>query len=444
MLNLILFVGCYIAGFFLAFFSNPAWAFMLYQVVYFMNPLDRWWSYMVPSLSYSFFTVMLMFAVFLKDYKSHQQNKLFSAPQFKWLYLIAAGYIIASSYAVLPDLHKSATVDFVKLVIIMSIAYKLIDSGKKLDGALYAYIAGAAYIGFMVFQVGRNRGDRVEGVGTVDAPDTNGVAAAIAPTLVLVLYYFWKSTSTTARFFLVIAGAFIANAIVLINSRGAFLATAASFAYFMFYQFFSKYQSKHQKASVIGILVLGLIGAAMVIDQSAIDRFRSIKSEGMTEEQETGATRVFFWIAAMDLARDHPFGAGAAGFEALAPDYLPVDIDSGGSRNRAVHSTWFEALSEIGYPGLFFLIMLITSAFRATKKCKAQAIKSNDINLYYKILALEAALIAYIVAMTFLNRFRAEVLHWCILFTACAYNIYVVKQAQNLPVQHKTKTAKQR
>lgn len=63
MLNFLLFVTCYLGGFILAFISNPAWSFVLYQLVYFMNPLERWWSYMIPSLSYSFFTVILMFAV---------------------------------------------------------------------------------------------------------------------------------------------------------------------------------------------------------------------------------------------------------------------------------------------------------------------------------------------------------------------------------------------
>lgn len=383
---------------------------------------------MVPSLSYSFFTVILMIVVYLKGYGDHKKNHFFDVPQFKWIYLIAFGYMCVSFYAVLPDIHKSATIDFVKLVVIMSIAYKIVDTEKKLDGVLWAYVAGAAYIGFMVFQVGRNQGDRVEGVGTVDAPDTNGVAAAIAPTIVLSLYYFWVNNNKVARLSIVIATAFIANAIVLINSRGAFLATVVSLAYFMSYQFFSKYQRRHQKASVIGVLLLGLIGAAFVVDESALQRFSSIKSEKLSEEQETGATRVFFWLAAIDMAKDHPFGVGASGFEALSPEYLPMEMDSGSSRNRAVHSTWFEALTELGYLGLFFLVMMLRACFKATARCKRELVNANEINQYYKIIAIEAALLAYIVAMSFLNRYKAEILYWCILFTACSYNIYVVKR----------------
>jgi len=35
-------------------------------------------------------------------------------------------------------------------------------------------------------------------------------------------------------------------------------------------------------------------------------------------------------------------------------------------------------------------------------------------------------LISFLVTATFMNRFRAEALYWIILYTACAYNIYVL------------------
>lgn len=429
MLNLVLFVGCYLGGFFLALTRSPVWAFMLYQVIYFMNPTERWWGYMVPSISYSFFTVLLLLFVFAMKFKEHNSNRLFAAPQFKWVFFIVLGYALANLYAAIPFINNAATINMIKLVVTISIAYKIVDNEKKLDGVLCAYIAGASYIGFMVFQVGRNMGDRVQGVGTVDAPDTNGVAAAIAPTLVLALYYFWITKSKLVKGAVVLAAAFTANALVLINSRGAFLAVAGGIIYFLTILLFSKYQRPRQKSSVIAIILFGIFGALMVVDESAMERFYSIKSEGseMPAEQETGATRVYFWLAAIDMVKDHPFGAGASGFEFYAPQYIPDNIDSGSSRNRAVHSTWFEALTDLGYLGLFCLIMLVMSVFKTTNKCKKALLEVNKVDEYYKMVALQAAFISFLIAMSFLNRFRAEVLYWCVLFSACAYNIYVVK-----------------
>ena len=435
MLNFLMFVGCYVGGFIMAFAANPAWAFMLYQIVYFISPLERWWSYMVPTFSYSFFTVMLMFVVFLKDYKEHKKNRIFAAPQFKWVYLIAVAYVCTLFYAALPDINNDATINFIKLAIIISVAYKLVDTDKKLNGVLAAYIAGAAYIGFLTYQVGRGPDGRVEGIGTVDAIDSNGIAAAIAPAVVLSAYYFWVSKSKIAKLSVAVAGAFIANGIVLINSRGSFLAVIASMAYFVLFLLFSKHQRKNQRFSAIGMLFVGAIAAVFVVDESALQRFQSMKTEQMTEEQETGATRIFFWLAAIDMAKDYPFGTGAWGFQVHAPDYLPENMDTGASRNRSVHSSWFEALTEVGYLGLFFLLMLLYSSFKTTKKAKATLSKAGEVDNYYKVIAIEAAFVAFIVAMTFMNRFRAEILYWIVLFTACAYNIYVLKNPPNkMPV----------
>lgn len=427
MLNFLAFFTSYFGGFALALLSQPVWAFMVYQLVYFINPLERWWSYMVPSLSYSFFTVVLMLFVYVRKFKEHNANRLFSAPPFKWVFFFLFCFVVASAYADLPEDHKVATINFLKLVVIMSVAYKIVDSDKKLDMILYAYIGGAAYLGFMIFQVGRNAGDRVEGVGTVDAPDTNGVAAALAPSLILSLYYFWIHTKIRSRLFILLAAAFIANGIVLINSRGAFLAIVGGVGYFLSYAIFSKHQRPNQRASAFGLILMGVLALPFVIDQSAIERFKSMKQEEMTEDQETGATRVFFWLAAIQMSQDYPFGAGARGFEVHSADYIPLEVKSGASRNRAVHSSWFEALTDVGYPGLFFLIMIVMSTFGALRRSRKEVLKSGAIGLYFKLIAIEGAFVAFLISMSFLNRSRAEVFYWIVLFACCAYNIYVVR-----------------
>ncbi|MBL4705580.1 MAG: O-antigen ligase family protein [Flavobacteriales bacterium] len=149
-------------------------------------------------------------------------------------------------------------------------------------------------------------------------------------------------------------------------------------------------------------------------------------------EQESGATRLYFWIAAIDMAKDYPFGLGYKAFQAKAPDYVPIDVNTGAHRNRSVHSTWFQALSEIGYLGLFCVFAMLFSCFRATRKCKQQLFHLDNFDDYFKIVAIEAGLLTYMVGMSFMNRMTAEVLYWLILFTACAYNIYVLKPQEAL------------
>jgi len=429
MFQTLLFLSVYALGFVFAIVVNPVYSFVLYEAVYFFSPLERWWSYSIPTLRYSLFTVLLMFlALVLKNVKSQSQNQLLAAPQFKWVYLLVTLYGIAWFYSVYPDQHLTAAINFFKLAIIISVAYKLIDTPSNLDYALWGYIFGSWYISFLTYQTGRNSpGGRVEGIGTVDSPDSNGIAAAIAPSIVVCLCYFWISTNKFHKFLFAIAGVFVANAIILINSRGSFLGAGASILFFMYYLYFSPIQKKYQKAIAIGITLIGISGLAYLIDDSFLARVQTMKQVENIEEEQTGATRFIFWMSSLEMAQDYPFGKGLQGFDYYAPYYIPEGIDSGFSRNRSVHSTWFEALTEIGYLGLLLLIIMVYSSIKSLRMCMATLKEKEDLENYFKTVGILAATLSYLISMTFMNRLRAEMLYWFVLYSACAYNIYVIK-----------------
>lgn len=428
MLNVLLFYSTLFIVAITALVRNPVFAFVLYEAVYFFYPEQRWWGYMVPGISYSFFVVLVMIYLVAIKHKEMGKNKLLKVPQFRLMYFFLAIYGVAYFYAVLPELHYQALTYFFKLIIIISLAYKLCSTRVDLDYILKGYIFGAWYISFMTFQVGRNSGDRVEGIGTVDSPDSNGIAAAIAPTLVLCLYYFWTSSSWKLRALFALAGAFIANGLILINSRGAFLGVAVSLLVFMYHMFFSRFQRHHQKMFTVFIMLAGLSGGLYLADDSFMERMKSIAVTEVNEEKESGSTRTHFWLAAWEMAKDHPFGNGLKGFNYFAPEYIPEEINTGNSRNRSVHSTWFEVLAETGYLGLLVFISMLTMAYRALSACRKQLEQMGDVDEYFKIIALQSAFVGFLVAMSFIDRARSEILYWLILYTGCAYNIYVLKK----------------
>jgi len=427
MLNVILFVFTYISGFILSFRSLPVFAFCLYQAVYFFFPQNKWWNYMVPDLSYSFFTVVLMAAAVAINFKHLKNNKLFSAPPMYFFTSMLLLMVIVDFYAINKFWHGISLVDYIKLYIIMMLAFKLVDSSKAHDYILWAYIYGAWYLSFIVFQMGRNASGRVEGLGPVDAPDANGLSAALAPSIVLAFFYFWRSKTPIAKGLFAIACVFIANAIVLANSRGAFLGVACSMAFFMWHMYFSSFQKKNQKLTAVWLTIIGISGALYVVDDSFIERVKSITQQEVKEDQETAATRTVFWKAAVEVAFDHPAGLGVRGFDAVSNVYIPANIDTGGSRNRSVHSTWLETLTELGFAGLFSLIGMLLSCVWCLKKVRIKARSDEDFDTYFKMIAIQASCIAFLICMTFINRMRSEILYWLVLFCATAYNVYVVK-----------------
>lgn len=440
MLNVLFFVLTFVSTVFLAFRNNVIFVFVLYQGFYFFNPKTKWWASSIPDISYSFYIVLSLIIIVAVKWNKLSENKISSIPQFWCMYILVAMYGIATTYAVFPQVHGTALDALVTVAVLITVVYKLVQTEKQLDYIIWGYVIFAGYLGYYISEIGRVSGGRFEGAGMVDSPDANGLAAALAPALIFYLYLFWVNTNIKIKLGLVVGGAFLANAMVQIGSRGAFLGIAIGCAVFIYILFFSKMQRKNQKLSVILILLLGLVGVATVTDRLFWERMSSIKNEGLeqTEEKETGSTRVFFWKAAIEMAKDYPFGTGASGFIYFSPLYIPESIDTGRSRNRAVHSTWFEVLSEVGYIGFFALCGMIYYSFRTAYKASQRLKLQGDVNRYFKVIAISCALLCFVVCMTFVNRIRAEILYWCVLYTAIAYNIFVLKSPDSKIANHRT------
>lgn len=434
MVSVILFYLTFIVNTILAARVSLVFIFVLYQFYYFFNPVTKWWASYIPDIRFSFYIVLTLLILVMINWKKYAKNRIFDIPQFKYLITVVILYAIASFYAVNSASHSIALDAILTATVIIILVYKIVDTNKKLDYILWGYIASASYLGYYISEVGRRSGGRFSGAGMVDSPDANGVAAAIAPALLLCLYYFWVNHKWTKKVIFAIAGAFLATAIVQIGSRGAFLGIALGTIFFMYKLYFSTLQRKNQKLSVIFLIIFGLIGVAAVTDKVFWQRIASIEvvEKERLQETETGSTRVYFWLAAIEMAKDHPFGAGSKGFISYSHLYLPENIETGGSRNRAVHSTWFEALTEIGYAGFLAFIGLIIYCLLTLQKA-ANVLKHNrDADNYFKVIAIQSSFLCFIIIMTFLNRLRAEILYWLILYSAVAYNIFVLKVEQKL------------
>lgn len=417
----------YLVGIILPFIYGAHWAFYLYEITYFLNPNNRWWSSLIPSLPYSKITVIIMILIFIINNKKYQKNKLTNLPQFKWFILLLLSYVLVDFYAILPVMHHSALIEFAKLFLIIGLAYKVLDSEKKLEWALFAYMLGATYLSYETYNVGRDSFGRVEGVGLVDAPDSNGASATLVPVLPLLIFYFWFG-SKKVKLAIVIAGGLIVNALILINSRGAFVGGAASVVYLLWGMFNSKLKVRFQKLMVVTLIIFGIAGLSILIDDTFYDRMLTLTN--VEDEKTSGSHRFRMWLSTFELIGDHPFGVGAYGFEALSRTYVDEELFIGGQQTKAVHSIWFQSLSEVGLHGFVFFIMIIISTFIMAKRALRACEDNNNLYQYYLMYALLSSFIGVLVTSTFINQFRVQLVYWTILFIACFHSAVVVRDEE--------------
>jgi len=186
---------------FLAFFVGAAGAslfltgaasFYLYQFVYLFAPTQRWWGDSLPGLPFSFIASALVVLSVLIHYQQTKFNSLVRVPPFRWMVLIIILFFIVGFWAISPLEHREGLLDLIKLAVVMFGAYKLIDTPAKLQLSLWFYLLGCAYIGYEAYSVGRDEFGRVEGIGPIDSPDSNGAAAVLVPAIPVILYFVWR------------------------------------------------------------------------------------------------------------------------------------------------------------------------------------------------------------------------------------------------------------
>ncbi len=422
LLFIMVFFGCVIAT--LAY--SGAAAFILYQFVYFLNPDTRWWSADIPGIRYSFIAAVLMLMALGMKYGEYSKISPWKEqPAFKWLIGLLFLYWLTNIWALNGAVHDRFTFDFTKLIIIIFVAYKLVNSERALDASIWAYLIGATYIGYVATITGRNSGDRVEGIGLVDSPDANGAAAALVPAGALLMYFAWMG-NWKIKLLCIGCGALIANGLVLINSRGAFLGVVVGSGFYLLHMMFSIHRRKGQRAMAILIAVAGISGGLYVTDDVFWDRMQTLEN---LESEGSGAGRVTFWLTTFDMLEDFPMGMGVQGYNQLASLYMD-DETRGGVENRSVHSLWFQGLGEVGPIGFGMFVMALLALRRMSRKAKVLAVARGENATYFKLLALECALISYLVAGTFINQFRAEILYWMVLLVAIGTNVYYLQRVE--------------
>ncbi len=405
---------------------SPVFGILLYELQYLVNPPGRWWYGDLPELRYSFLIMLLVAASYLLRHRDYRANRFLAYPQSKWLAAMTLLILVTYLWALDHELHLHTAVRYLKVLLFVVVAFKVTDARWKLESVLGAYLLGIGYLSFIIRQTGRTGSGRLEGIGSADGTDANGAAALVITAVPILIFYAlfagrrWQQAACLGGL------AFTLNALILLNSRGAFLALAVSGAYFCLFVFREK-GLKGQKAKIMAGMVAASCLFVYLADEVFWSRMSTITEVSASEEAQTHS-RIDYWKKTPEMLEAHPLGGGAQAYKILSPYYLPKEWLSGG--RRVVHSTWFEVLSEYGYHGLFIFLGYVISTFMLAKKVRARLREHGDTYHLFQCLALESSWLAMLVAGSFINSFYSEITYWLPMFIAAFAGIHLKGEAE--------------
>jgi probable O-glycosylation ligase (exosortase A-associated) len=262
----------------------------------------------------------------------------------------------------------------------------------RIHALVWVIILSAAYFSLKggIFVLATGGSYRVQGIdGTVTA-DNNNLGLVMVMSWPLLNYLRMNSESRWIRLGLMGLMGLTIFAVLGTYSRGAFLALLPTVGYFWW---------KSKQKLVIGVLgLIAVVPAIVYMPKAWVDRMSTIE----TYQQDGSAMgRLQQWEFAMKIARDRPLVGG--GFDAaqngtVIRNFYPTESV------RAYHSIWFEALGDLGYPGLLTFIAIGAVGLRNANVIRRATRNRPELSWASDLAAMcQVSLAGYFLAGTFLS-----------------------------------------
>ena len=168
--------------------------------------------------------------------------------------------------------------------------------------------------------------------------------------------------------------------IIALQSRGSFLATTiALFLWILLHE-------KKVKLLLSATLILTITLSVVPLPEGYTDRINSIFSDD-EDRDKSAASRPYFWGIAGDIASSYPLGTGPGCYPVY---YNLFDVTNGEyGRNRSVHSSHFQILSDTGYLGVIVWILLhfvsLKKLWNIRKQAKQRYSEHEKFRFYFYV-----------------------------------------------------------
>lgn len=397
-------------------FRSALGAACLYLWIAYFRPESWAWSGVFASLPLSFLAGAFLLV-----------RTMFSPLRFRLdfrnglLILFLAFSLVSSLLAPYPAISLNYLQDFAKAVIVAYLLSVLIttESDFRLVLTVIAlslgFEAGKQGWAQLLLNPGEKNNNSVPFLG-----DNNLVAVGMAMLLPIIGALASTSKGWWRRGFQFLSIGVLYRA-VSTYSRGGLLAVSSVGAMYV-------WRSPHRVRTMLAVIVAVAV-ILPVLPPEYWDRMNTISATG--EERDDSQTgRLHFWQVAVRMANDRPLtGVGHRGYER---NYNAYDfLDGLHGPNRAVHSSWFGILAEVGYPGLALFLTIFGSSVWACRRVRRMARRqeiTDSLGRY--AIGMESALAAFAVGGSFVSYHYNEMLWHFFALTMALEHVAVTQAAE--------------
>ncbi len=324
---------------------NPVHGVLIYALVSYLNPHRMAWGFAREMpIAFGIAVATLIGFVFYKGDKK--------LPRTSEIYLVILFWLLASLgwlYALNPEGHIAGWNQFSKILLMVLLTVCLIKTRKDIR-LLYMIIVFS--MGFFIIKgtIWGLRGGG--GAGLLWGPEGTFIGGnnemGLAINMVWPIFYMMALSEKKRWLKRVLWVCFITSpfAVILTQSRGAALAMAITGI--------CLWLRARNKFTLLMVGLVSIVLAFPFVPEQWYTRMETIQTY---QEDLSAMGRINAWHAAWNLAVDRPLTGG--GMRAFTPEmferYAPNPSDFHDS-----HSIYFEVLGDMGFPGLFVFLALIT------------------------------------------------------------------------------------
>lgn len=418
--TVIVWLAIYVSGLLASLARGPIFALLIYMFTFYTH---FGWAEEIAHHRLSMYAACSILIAYILHYNNLTRTAYLTAPPMKWLLLFLVNMLFVTPFAVDP-VHNQKTIEFfIKLIVLYFLIVHTIRTVKEYKWFIWLQIWGNYLFGWQGYQEG-STGGRLEGIGGPSTNTSNSLANHMLVIIPFINNLFFQGNKWE-KMAAIWAAPFILNAIILCNSRGAFLGLLAMIALM-----FLRAPAQIRKKYLIGFILGGILFFYLT-NETFWNRMFTIDDYG----KDRSSSRIVTWTGAVEMIKDYPWGRGGDSFLYYSPVYIPEIVAAHGGKARSVHNSYLQVATNYGLQGLFFYLMFIFSTFRILRKTKKMCTHDKDENMVSECTAIEIGLAGFLIAAIFGARPYSEVLYWfsalaCVLYNIKSNEIYTLQQTE--------------